>query len=360
MRACVFKGEGKLVVENVPVPEIKDLKLPKKYGDGNITVRKEDLVKLKILVASICGTDIHILHVPPGHDATKGVILGHEYIGKVIEVGNNVDNVKVGDIVAVDPNIKCGKCWFCRNDMSSMCRNMTTLGIFCDGGFAEYNVAPAKQLFKIPKSMDVEQAIFFEPLSCVTHCWLKLNPVVNSTFLIFGAGPMGCYFTKLAKISGASLVIVSEPSDFRREFARKMGADIVVDPNTENLEEIVKKHTGRDICWGVDVSIDACGYPDVVKQAINLTRPGGKICLFGEQDVNRFANNVSFTKANQKEIVIFGSYVTTRSFDLTIGLLKRKDFNLKPLITHRVKLEDIHTGIEAMKSGKGIKVLVYP
>lgn len=361
MKAAIFEGQGKLVLKKMPIPELKDRVVPKKYG-GVLTIRKEEQVKLKVLAASICGTDLAILRVPAGHNATSGVILGHEYVGEVLETGEEVANVKVGDRVVVDPNIKCGKCWLCRNDMASLCQNMTTLGIFCDGGFAEYNIAPAKQLFKIPESLEIEKAIFFEPLTCATHCWSKMNFKLGDSILIFGSGPMGCYYIELARLNGANLIIVSEPSEFRRKFAEKMGANIVVDPLKENLLEIIKKNTqknGNGI-FGVDVAIDACGIPEVINQAMDLTRPGGKISTFGEQDVTRTADKVSFTKVTQKELQIIGSYVTTRSSDQTIKILEREDINVKKLITHKISLDEIRKGIELMEEGKAIEIIVYP
>lgn len=356
MKAAVFEGEGKLVLKDIPEPKLEDKNLPKKYKRGEfVFVSKDEQAKLKILAASICGTDLHILKVPPGHDATSGIILGHEYVGEIVEVGSRVKNVKVRDRVVVDPNIKCGMCYFCRNDMASLCHDMTTLGIFCDGGFAEYNVAPAKQLFAIPKDLDPEIAIFFEPLTCATHAWSKLNFKLGDSILIFGAGPMGCYFVELARLSGANKIFVSEPNEFRRKFAKDLGAE-TINPTKEDLAKKIFSSSPL----GVDVAIDACGFPEVIKLAMDLVKPGGKISTFGEQNVNAFADRVSFTKVTQKELQIIGSYVTTRSFDQTLNILSRKDINLKKLITHRIKLDEIHKGIDLMKKGEAIEIIIYP
>ncbi|MDA2936314.1 alcohol dehydrogenase catalytic domain-containing protein [Patescibacteria group bacterium AH-259-L05] len=355
MKAAIFKGQGKLVVEDVPEPKLEDITMPLKYTDSSVIFRKDDLVKLKILAASICGTDIHILHVPQGHPSAKNIILGHEYVGEVVEIGKNVKNIKVGDRVAVDPNIKCGYCWPCQNDHASLCQNMTTLGIFADGGFAEYNVAPAKQFFATPQDLDIEKAIFFEPLTCSTHCWNKIEPRVGDTILIFGSGPMGCYFIELARLTGLNTIIVSEPQPFRRGFAEKLGAT-VVNPLKKNLKQVIMKLTGH----GVDIAIDACGIPEVIKDAMDLVRPGGKIATFGEQNIHAFADQVSFTKVTQKELQLIGSYATTRSFDQTIKILERDDIRLKELITHRISLDEIHKGIELMKKGKAVEIIIYP
>lgn len=355
MKAAVFEGQGKLVIKDIPEPKLQDKTIPLKYRDDSIVVKKNDFVKLKVLAASICGTDLQILNVPQGHPSAKGIALGHEYVGEVIETGKDVENVKVGDRVVLDPNIKCGICWLCRNGYSSLCKNMTTLGIFTDGGFAEYNIAPAKQLFPISKDLDIEKAIFFEPLTCATHCWSKLEPQIGDSILIFGSGPMGCYFIELARLGGLKPIIVSEPLEFRSGFAKKLGAT-VVDPKNEDLEKTVMKLTGH----GVDIAIDACGIPEVIKQAMDLVRPGGKISTFGEQNVNAFADEVSFTKVTQKELQIIGSYVTSCSFDQTIKILDRDDIRLKELITHRISLDEIHKGIELMRKGGAVEIIVYP
>jgi 2-desacetyl-2-hydroxyethyl bacteriochlorophyllide A dehydrogenase len=365
MRAVIFEGEGKFRIADVPQPTLRDVQFPKKYltprGEREfVRFKKEAMVLLKVLMAGICGTDLHILRVPPGHDAIPGVILGHEYVGEVVKVGGHVKSVKVGDLVAVDPNIKCGLCWFCRNDMASLCPNLTTLGIFCDGGFAEYNLAPARQLFVLPEGMKLETAALFEPLSCVMHGWQKLNFKVGDSVLIYGAGPIGCLFVKVAKASGASLVIVSEPDDFRREQVRMAGADVVIDPKRENLSEVVKSVTSRGETFGVDITIDACGVPQTIVEGLELTRPGGVISTFGEQDVTRLAHQVSFTKVTQKELRIVGSYVTTRSFDQTIALLKRRELKFDQLITHKFVLSEFDRGLEVMRGGKAIKVLIHP
>ena len=149
MLAAVFEGKGKLSLKEVPVPEIKEL----------------DEVLLQVERASICGTDMRILEIPPGHPATEGVILSHEYTGKVLAAGGAVTQFKKGDRVVVNPNITCGNCSYCKMGIPNMCENMTTLGIFVNGGFARYNVAPVKALHKISPDLLPELAVFTEPLS---------------------------------------------------------------------------------------------------------------------------------------------------------------------------------------------------
>lgn len=351
MKAVIFEGKGKLTIKEVKEPELGDRELPKKYKKDTLFIPKEEQVRLQVLAASICGTDLHILKVPPEHPATPGVILGHEYVGKVIEKGKAVKRFKVGDRVVVDPNISCGKCYFCRNGMANLCRDMSTLGIFCDGGFAEYNIVPSKQLLLIPKQLSLNQAIFFEPVSCAQHNWNVLNPRPGDSILIFGAGPMGCYFIRLAQLSGASKIIVSEPSLYRMKVAKELGA-LVIKP--ENLKKVVKSETER----GVDIAIDACGIPQVINQAIDLVRSGGKISTLGQQNIRAFANRVSFTKVTNKELQILGSFAAVKSLDQTVTILKQ--INLRRLLTHEISLDEIHKGMELMRKRKAISIIVYP
>ena len=144
MRAVVFRGEGKWAVESVAVPR----------------VRADDDVLLKVDRGSICGTDLHILSVPPAHPATPGSILGHEYVATVVEGGNKVTQLKSGDRVVVNPNVTCGICRYCQMGLSNVCENMTTLGIFRDGGLAEFNLAPARALHKISRDVPPDRLLY--------------------------------------------------------------------------------------------------------------------------------------------------------------------------------------------------------
>jgi len=261
MLAAVFEGKGKLNLKEVPTPEIK----------------KPDEVLLEVKMASICGTDMRILEVPPGHPATEGVILSHEYTGKVLEVGEAVTQFKKGDRVVVDPNITCGNCSYCKMGIPNMCENMTTLGIFIDGGFARYNIAPAKVLHKISPDLLPELAVFTEPLSCVVSATQRLKVHPGEVVVVLGAGPIGLLFIQMFKASGAGKIIVSEISEYRAKFAYESGASRVVNPLKDNLERIVKEET----LVGADAVVDAVG--TLFRSAMAIARRGGRILLFGQQ-----------------------------------------------------------------------------
>lgn len=337
MLAAVFAAPGKLELRQVPVPRIQ----------------APDQVLLKVLAASICGTDLHILHVPPGHPGNVGSILCHEYVGEVLEVGSAVTEFAVGDHVVVDPNLTCGSCTYCKNGLPNMCSNMTTLGIFLDGGFAEYNVAPARALHKISKDVPPEIAVFAEPLSCVVNATQKIKLQPGETAVVLGAGPIGLYFTQIFKASGAGKIIVAEISPFRQHYARISGADVVVNPAQENLAQVVQEQTGG---LGADVVVDAVGV--LLKDAIQVTRRGGRILLFGQNQNARA--EIAQNDITRNELTIMGSFIAKYTFPPTIKMIESGILPLDKLITHRLPLSEIEQGFAAMRRGEAIEVVIYP
>lgn len=336
MKAVIFEGEGKYSIKDVPEPKIE----------------KPTDALLEVLAASICGTDLHILEVPPGHPATPGVILGHEYVGRVIEVGSEVQNLRPGDHVVVDPNITCGFCDYCRLGLPNMCENMTTLGIFINGGFAKYNVAPAKQLYKISKDLPIEEAIFAEPLSCVLNATRKIALHPGESAVVLGAGPIGLYFTMLLKSAGGYPVIVSEPHPFRRSKALEVGADIVVNPKEEDLREKVFKATKL----GADVVVDAVGV--LLEDALKVVRRGGRVLLFGQNA--QYVNKIRQNDITRNEITVMGSYIANRTFPMVVKVLEAGLLPLTKLITDRIKISEFEKGLAKMREGNAIEVMVYP
>lgn len=336
MLAAVFEGKGRLNLKEVLTPEIK----------------KPDEVLLQVERASICGTDMRILEVPPGHPATEGVILSHEYTGKVLEVGEAVTQFKKGDRVVVDPNITCGNCSYCKMGIPNMCENMTTLGIFINGGFARYNVAPAKVLHKVSPDLLSELAVFTEPLSCVVSATQRLKVHPGEVVVVLGAGPIGLLFIQMFKASGAGKIVVSEILEYRAKFAYESGASRVVNPLKDNLERIVKEET----VVGADVVVDAVG--TLVKSAIAIVRRGGRILLFGQNYQARA--QVAQNDITKNELTLMGSFIARFTFPFAIKIIESKVLDLEKLITHRLPLEDVHKGIETMRKGEAIKVIITP
>jgi 2-desacetyl-2-hydroxyethyl bacteriochlorophyllide A dehydrogenase len=336
MQAVVFRGAGQWGLEEVGVPRIQ-------AGDD---------VLLAVNRASICGTDIHILSVPPGHPATPGSILGHEYVATVAEVGPDVRDLHPGDRVVVDPNITCGLCEYCRLGLSNMCENMTTLGIFRNGGLSQFNLAPAKALHKIDRNVPPDRATLAEPLSCVLHAFERSALVPGERVAILGAGPIGLLFLMLFKAAGAGSVSVIESVAFRRRVAEQLGADAALDPNAGNAIAEVKAATRI----GADVVVDAAGM--LLRESLALVRRGGRVILFGmNQHAERPLNQYVITRY---EVSIFGSYIQRTAFPKVVRILETGLLPVEKLITHRMALGDVGTGLEAMRAGEAIKVVVEP
>ena len=336
MLAAVFEGKGKLALKKVPVPKIT----------------RPDEVLLRVEAASICGTDVHILHVPPGHPATPGAILGHEYVGEVLEVGPACKGLKPGDKVAVDPNLTCGICPACQLGRHNMCANMTTLGIFIHGGFAPYNVAPARQLHRYDAKLKPEIAVFAEPLACVVNAFKKLNLFPGENVVVLGAGPIGQYFIQLSKANGAGQIVAVEPNPRRGKFAKTSGATRIIDPTKQNLAQSVQKAFPS----GPEVVIDAVG--SLMETAVAIAGRGGRIMLFGQNANARAA--IAQNLITRNELTVMGSYIARHTFPEAVRLLETGRLNVKPLITHRLKLSEIKTGLVAMQKGLAIKVIVFP
>ena len=336
MQAVVFRGEGKWAVESVRAPE----------------VHADDDVLLKVDRASICGTDLHILAVPPGHPATAGSILGHEYAATVVEAGNRVKHLKPGDRVVIDPNITCGLCRYCQMGLSNVCENMTTLGIYRDGGLAEFNVAPAKALHKISREVPPERATLAEPLSCVLHAFEKCALVPGESVVILGAGPIGLLFLMLFRAAGAGKIFVMEPVGFRQKVARDLGADAVLDARSESAVGDVRAATEI----GVDIAVDAAG--TLLPEAVQLVRRGGRVILFGMNlHAGRELNQYTITR---HEISIQGSFIQRTAFPKVVRLLESGVLPLEKLVTHRLRLAEVGRAWDAMRSGEAIKAVIEP
>jgi len=339
MRAAVFDGSDKLDVRKVPIPKL---------------VSKEDVL-LKVKVASICGSDLHIL-------ASKGfgglvpanTILGHEYIGEVIEVGSSVDYLKIGDLVAVSNNIPCGYCNYCRMNLPNMCVNMRSIGVKENGGFAEYSIAPAKVLYPLPKGLPLEVAVFAEPVSCVINALSKVKINPSAPVIVLGAGPIGQIYIRLLRFIGAGKIIVSELSSYRTKLALKSGADRVLDPGKESIEEEVKAETGV----GADLIVDAVG--TLFSTALRLVRSGGTIILFGLAKDFKGEGVISQTDIMLREITIKGSYISDYSFPAALRVLKQGALKIEELISHRLEMTKINDGIELLRKGNAVKVILYP
>ena len=339
MLAVVFYGvkEG-FRIENVKAP----------------TIRDEHEILIEVKLAGLCGTDPAILE--GRHPAAPPVILGHEYTGEVLDIGKRVRNVGVNDRVVIDPNIKCGKCYWCRRGKENLCENMTTLGIYVDGGFARFNISPESVVHRIPNDMRWRDAVLVEPVSCAINGLTRADVKMGDIVAIIGAGPMGLIWTQLARHRGAGLIIVGDLVEKRLETARTIGADIVVNPSKEDFIEAVKDATDGRMA---DVSVEVVGNTATVEQAIAAVGHGGRTVIFGTTgkglkvpvepyDIMRY----------EKEIV--GSFIANYTISPAIAAMRKKIIDSDALITHEFPIERFQEAVDVHRSGEALKIVLNP
>lgn len=336
MRAAVFEKIGVLNIKEVPKP----------------TIQKADDVIIQVKLCSICGTDVHILSDPPGYIATPNTILGHELVGTVAEIGEAVTTVKVGDVVVCNPNDYCGTCVYCKNNQPNFCENIQAMGIDVDGGFAEFVRTSEKVVFKISEDVAPEVAAFAEPLACLLNGTGKIRVQPGESVTVIGAGTIGLMFVQMMKATGAYPIIVSEPSELRRKFAIESGADFVVNPLEQDLQAFVKEKTGVGSSYTIDVvgnQLEAC---------IDCTKRGGTVLLFG---VNAQAiSNVAQSKITQNEIRVQGTWLANATFPKAVEVLEGGVLNLSKLVTHTLPLSEVEKGIDLLRRGEGVEILIDP
>lgn len=325
--------------------KILDLEKPKpKQGEALV----------KVHACGVCGTDIHIYEGAMGW-ARLPLIPGHEFSGVVVEVGEDVSSLRPGDGVAVDPNITCGVCRYCRRGRRNLCPNLEAIGVTTDGGFAEYVVAPVSQLYKVPKGLSLEEAAFAEPVSCCVHGLTRLSIQPGDDVLIIGAGPIGLILLQLAKIHGAARVVVAELNEKRLRLASQLGADLTVNPSEERLPERVRRFFDGK---GVEAAIDAAGGSTPLNLALSCLEPGGSLLVFGvapEEDLWK----VKPYDLYKRELTIVGSFINPYEMDRALSLLASGAVRVKPLISHVIGLEDLEKALKR-EIPDTLKVLVKP
>ncbi len=346
MKAAVFEGNGKLVLTDRPQPK----------------VMKPTDVLLRVQGVGICGTDLHILQVPPAHPARLGIIQGHEFTGEVVEVGSAAGEFSPGDQVIVDPHPGCGQCAQCRNGFPDQCITLIaasgepghpgTIGIFSDGGFATHVIVPFYGLYKLRKHVPTHLAALAEPLACVLHSVGKLGVKPGDSVVVLGAGPIGCLFTAVLRAAGASPLIVAEPSAYRREKAKQCGATRVVDPTKEDLAAIVREETGD----GADVVVEAVG--PLLVTAMHLARFAGTVLQFGHDELAE--PKVPMKDIIKKELTIRGGFIGRYSFSRVARILESGALPLDVVVTHRMPLADVHKGLDLLRKQLALKVVIEP
>jgi len=338
MLAAVFEGNGILKLKELEMPQIKS----------------PTDVRVKVLAAGICGSDLHILHVPPAQFAKPGTPMGHEFYGVVDSVGDAVTRFKEGDTVVVDNIMKCHVCESCKNGMDNLCPDAEIYGQTLPGGFAQYAVIKEAQLYHMPLGVKPELAAQTEPLSCVVNGMKKINPMPSQRVLLYGAGPIGLTFIRLLKLFGVKQLAVCEKAEKRQEWALKCGADLLIDPSKEKIKEKVLNH------WGglFDIVIDAVGVGSIFGEAVDLLKAGGKLLIFG-QDATA-VSQVLPAVITRNELTVMGTYCAHNTFLDAIHLLQDERLGLEKIVSHKLELKDILTGMELLRKQEACRVIIYP
>lgn len=333
-------------------------------GDGRFEVRdmtipppKFNEVLVKNKAAGVCGTDVHIYLGEIGSaEVTPPVVLGHEYSGIVEAVGSKVTAVEVGDNVTIDPNIYCGKCYYCRMGQKQFCENMVAVGVNMNGGFADYSMVPEAQVLKVDAGVGFEAMAMAEPLACCIHGLRQVEMRSGDTVAVIGGGAIGLMMVQLARLRGAGTVILSEPEAKRREIGLAVGASHAIAPLTQDPLEQIRQLTGRK---GVDVAIECAGNKAATKQAFNILDRGGRILLFSvpKPDVTF---DLPLLDVFLKELKISGSFVNPDSQQQAVNLINAGLIQTEPLITHRFPMDRLQEAIKMQMSPESIKVLIVP
>lgn len=336
MDCIVFTGVGQYEITRRPVPKIK---------------RANDIL-IKILAASICGTDVHILADPPVYTATTGTIIGHEIVGEVVEYGPEVVGFQKGDRLIMDNNLACGTCAVCMEGDYNLCPDMRSIGMELDGAYAQYCVCPATNVVKINRDVPVDRAIFAEPLNVALGGLKKLKIMPGDNILILGGGPIGMYFCKLCKEMGAGKVVVSEMSEFRKKYVALSGADRCVDPTKEDLHAAVR----QEMPFGADIVIECVG--TLVGECLQNVRPGGTVLLVGLSE-NK-TQTISQHVIARNGLTVLGTFIGNHVLQSVANGLNSGKLDFSYLITHRLALKDFPIGLEAMRNGEALEVILYP
>jgi len=284
------------------------------------------------------------------------LIQGHEFAGEVVKIGAYVTSVAVGDRVTADINISCGNCYYCRTGQKLFCEHIKQLGVHTNGAFAEFVKAPENNIYKLPKGMSWEEGAYIEPLACVIRGQERANVVMGDIVAIIGAGPMGLAHAVMAKLNGASKVIISEMNKARLQKARELGVDVVIDAlEKDPIQEVFHETEGR----GADVVFEVVGAMPTYRQAFQMVRKGGTIVAYGAAPAGQTLDVKPF-EIFSKELTIVGSYAGTYgTWVKAIQLLSSKRFNPNAIFSKTIKLDQLEEGIvEADKNKDTIKILV--
>ena len=345
MRAMVLEKPNKMVLKEVPVPQI---------SSGEVLI--------KIKYCGICGSDWGAYTGKYADEAALlPLVIGHEFYGVVAEKGEHVpDSINVGDRASVDICLPCGTCYNCRHNEPLLCGNFRQIGIHTaetSGGYSEYVKVPWQNIYKIPAEISDQQAAFIEPITCCLNASEKMGLTIGSSFAVIGAG-LGIIHATLAKLRGATPVIVIDTNKDRLEMAKKMAADFVINAAEKNAVEEVKRLTGG---VGADFVLEAVGTAKTYELAFQMVRRGGKLEAFGICSDDDYASLRPVEFVLQEKRISGSCAGIGNNWQQAINLLQFKRIDPTPLISMVVPLEETEIALKELQENKKlVKVLVSP
>jgi threonine 3-dehydrogenase len=311
-------------------------------------------VLIKVDRTGICGTDLHIYKWDAWAQATIPVpmVVGHEFVGEILEIGSNVADFRPGDIVSAEGHVVCGRCRNCLAGRRHLCKDTQGIGVNRTGAFAEYISVPMTNVWHHKNGIDRDVASIFDPFGNAVHTALSFN-VLGEDVLITGAGPIGIMAAAIVKHAGARYVVITDVNDYRLGLAKQMGADIALNVKTGKLADVQKQ---LGIKEGFDVGLEMSGNPAAFRDMIDNMCHGGKIALLGipSEQIAIDWNKVVFNMLTIKGI--YGREMYETWYKMTVML--ESGLDIKPVITHRFHYTEFEKGFAAMISGQSGKVIL--
>lgn len=311
-------------------------------------------VLIKVKKTSICGTDIHIYNWDEWSLKTIPVpmVIGHEFVGEVAEIGSDVHDVEIGDLVSAEGHVVCGKCRNCLAGRRHLCKDTSGIGVNRPGAFAEYISVPRGNIWKCDPTIPLDVLSCFDPLGNAVHTALKFN-VLGEDVLITGAGPIGIMAAAIVRHAGARHVVVTDVNPYRLNLAKRMGATVTVDVRKENIKNVMKELGMKE---GFDVGLEMSGNGSAFSDMLDNMFHGGKIAMLGIQgtDTKIDWNNIVFNGITIKGI--YGREMFETWYLMTS--LVQSGLDITPVITHRFNYKDYNEAFEIMKSGKSGKIVL--
>ncbi len=335
------------LVKTAPGPGLELREVPRPpVGINDVLVR--------VRRTGICGTDLHIESWDPWAAKTivPPLVVGHEFVGEITEVGSNVSDFSPGDLVSGEGHVVCGRCRHCLAGRRHLCARTIGLGVGRDGAFAEYVALPMTNIWHHWAGIDEEVAAIFDPFGNAVHTALAF-PVLGEDVLVSGAGPIGLMATAVARHAGARYVVVSEPNPIRRAIAKRMGATIAVDPRERDLRDVA---TGLGMVEGFDVALEMSGNAAALRSALGAMAHGGGIAILGipTEEISIDVNEIVFKMLTVRGI--YGREMYETWYKMTVML--QSGLDITPAITHRFSFREHEAAFAAARSGDAGKVIM--